>query len=72
MRSLQTVEAQQLSRLRSIGANGAVVLLGSGVFTRQQQQRLQSLSRQLLEGVPDSQSLQRTGEVLRRKAADLP
>jgi len=56
-RSLRTVKAQQLSSSCSIGANKAADLLGSGIFTRQQQQRLQILSLQLVVGVPDSQSL---------------
>ena len=49
--------AQQLSSTRNIGADSVVYLSGSGIFTCQQQHGLQILSRQLLLGLPDSQSL---------------
>jgi len=53
----RSFDAQQLSSTRSIGADRVVYLSGSGIFTCQQQHGLQILSRQLLLGLPDSQSL---------------
>ena len=51
-------DAQQLSSIRRIGADRVVYLSGSGISTCQQQhQQLRILSRQLLLGLPDSQSL---------------
>jgi len=53
----RSLDAQKLSSTRSIGADRDVYLSGSGIFTWQQQHGLQVLSRQVLLGLPDSQSL---------------
>ncbi len=53
----RSFDAQQLSSTRSIGVDRVVYLSGSGIFTCQQQHGLQILSRQLLLGLSDSQSL---------------